>query len=375
VSEMSTVPGEATSALTEPTATAPLFISIIVPVRNEAKFIERTLHCLLSQDYDAARFEVLVIDGESSDRTADIVARMARQHLNLRLLHNPRRLSSAARNVGIRYARGDVVLLVDGHCELKDREHLRRLASAFERSSADAVGRPQPLDITGATAFQRALAAARSSRLGHHPDSFIYSSQERFVPAKSVAVAYRRGLFDRVGLFDETFDACEDVELNHRLDRAGLRCYFVPELAVHYVPRSTVGGLFHQMVRYGRGRMRLLRKHPETFSLKSFLPAFFVIGLFGGLAAMGFSQLLAVVYAAVLATYVTIVLAVSGMQVAARRDLALLPWLPLVFATIHLASGVGSLAELCCPSHIVSERHSTDAVCAQSSSPSGGACP
>ena len=78
------------------------------------------------------------------------------------------------------------------------------------------------------------------------------------MPPHSVAIAYRRGVFEKVGLFDERFDACEDVEFNHRVARAGLRCWFTPRVGVHYYPRSSLSGLFRQMVRYGRGRVRLL---------------------------------------------------------------------------------------------------------------------
>src|SRR5204862_2547273 len=139
------------------------------------------------------------------------------------------------RNAAVRAARGEIVVLVDGHCELDGPGYLREVASAFARSGADCLGRPQPLDVSRATALQRAVAAARASRLGHHPDSHIYSDREGFVPPQSVAVAYRREVFERVGYFDESFDACEDVELNHRAARAGLTCYFTPRVAVRYV--------------------------------------------------------------------------------------------------------------------------------------------
>ena len=122
--------------------------------------------------------------------------------VRVRILDNPKLLSSAARNVGIRESQGEIVIIVDGHCEISDRRYLRKLADAFARSGADCIGRPQPLDVAGATLLQQAIAAARSSRLGHHPDSHIYSRTEKFVPALSVAVAYRRDVFDRVGHFD-----------------------------------------------------------------------------------------------------------------------------------------------------------------------------
>jgi succinoglycan biosynthesis protein ExoA len=322
-----------------------LFISVIVPVRNEARFIERTLTQLLAQDYDRNRVEIIVVDGQSTDGTPDLAAKFVSRHPNVRLYANPCRLSSAARNIALRRAHGDVVVIVDGHCELDDDQYLRRLAGAFDRSGADCVGRPQPLDVAGVGTLQRAIAAARSSRLGHHPDSHVYSSAEGFVPAHSVAVAYRREVFERVGPFDEAFDACEDVELNHRVDRAGLRCFFAPEVAVRYAPRDTLVGLFRQMVRYGRGRVRLLRKHPETFSAGSFLPAAFVFGCGAGLGMMWLSFWLALAYMLALAIYASVVLGVSAGIALRRCDARILPWLPLVFVTVHFGSGAGVLLE------------------------------
>jgi cellulose synthase/poly-beta-1,6-N-acetylglucosamine synthase-like glycosyltransferase len=322
------------------------FISVIMPVRNEERFVGRTLAQLLAQDYPPDRYEILVADGASTDRTAAVVRGLADRHPHLRLLNNPARLSSAGRNRAVRASRGDLVLLVDGHCEIDHRRYLRDLADAFAGSGADCVGRPQPLDVPGATALQRAIASARSSPLGHHPASYIYSSAERFVPPQSVAVAYRRAVFERLGLFDESFDACEDVEFNHRVARAGLRCWLSPRALVRYHPRTSLRGLFGQMARYGRGRVRLLRKHPETFSPAVFLPALFLLGVAVGWAPACLAPGLLWPYLGVLALYALAVLGVSVLVAARAKDARLLPWLPPVFATVHAGAAVGVLHEL-----------------------------
>lgn len=322
------------------------FITVIVPVRNEVRFIATTVEQLVAQDYPFDHYEILVVDGRSDDATRAIAESLSAIHPQVRVLDNPGRLSSAARNVGVRQARGELIVVVDGHCELDGRDHLRSVAGAFRRSGADCLGRPQPMDVTGASSVQRAIAAARSSRLGHHPDSFIYANEERFVPAKSVAVAYRREVFDRVGGFDERFDACEDVELNHRIDRAGLRCFFTPAVKVRYFPRSSLRGLFRQMARYGRGRVRLLRKHPETFSPGGFIPAVWLVGLVAGpLLAMAWPPLWWI-YAGVVALYLAALLTTSAAIAVMRRELRLLPWLPPVFVTVHAGAGWGVLDEL-----------------------------
>ncbi len=222
--------------------------------------------------------------------------------------------------------------------------YLADLVEAFRRSGADCVGRPQPLDVTDATVLQEAIAAARASRLGHHPDSHIWSDREGFVPPQSVAVAYRREVFERVGLFDETFDACEDVEFNERVSQAGLRCFFTPRVRVRYHPRGTLGGLFRQLVRYGRGRIRLSRKHPGTLSPQSLAPAAFLAGVaLGPLVCLLLPLWWA--YFGVLGVYASIVLLVSVAVTLQRRRPGLLPLLPLVFLTVHAGAGWGLLRE------------------------------
>ena len=332
----------------ETTAKTP-FLSVIVPVRNEAKHIHETLTQLIKQDYPSDAFEVLVVDGESTDSTRNIVTEFSRRHPQVRLLENPKRWSSAARNVGIRAAQGELILIVDGHCEVPDEYLFHAVVDAFERSGADCLGRPQPLDVNRASTLQRAIAAARSSWLGHHPSSFIYSSEEQLVPAHSVAVAYRRDVFNQVGYFDESFDACEDVELNHRVDKADLSCLFTPKIAVRYEPRSSLRGLFRQLVRYGRGRIRLLRKHRETFSLPALVPALFLIGLVVGLPLSFVAAPFAWIYLGVLALYAFAVGAVSLGLAAFTQDLRVLPWLPPVFLTIHMACGWGVIREAILP--------------------------
>jgi len=321
------------------------YISIVMPVRNEAAAIANTVQALLRQDYPADRFEVIVLDGESTDTTREIVGDIARHDARVTLLPNPQRWSSAARNIGIRAARGELILIVDGHCDLGTDGYLGELAAAFARTGADCIGRPQPLETTRPSSLQQAIGLARSSRLGHHPASYVFSTVEQRVPAHSVAVAYRRELFARVGLFDESFDACEDVELNHRVDKAGLHCSFIPALRISYHPRATLAGLFRQMARYGRGRVRLLRKHPETFSPLGFAPAVFLAFVLLGPWAGLWSRGLGICYLAALSLYGLAVLLVTFALVVQTRRWSLCGWLPLVFVTLHCGAGAGILCE------------------------------
>lgn len=256
------------------------FITVVMPVRNEARFIRETLMQLLSQDYPRDRFEIIVADGMSDDETAEIVKRMAETTPQIRLHRNPRRLSSAGRNIGFREGKGDYFLVVDGHCFIPDDQLFTHIVECFSKSGADCLGRPQPLDPPGLTTFQKAVALARASWLGHGGGSLIYGDHEGFCSPVSHGAIYARHVFDVVGYVDEAFDAAEDVEFNYRVEKAGLTCYSSPKLTIRYYPRETLRALMRQMIRYGRGRRRFTRKHPEALTLNQLIPAFFVTGLF-----------------------------------------------------------------------------------------------
>jgi len=203
--------------------------------------------------------------------------------------------------------------------------------------------------LENANLTQRAIAMARHSRVGHHPDSFVYSDQPQIVPALSTAVAYRREVFNKIGFFDERFDACEDCELNYRFDQTGMSCYFTPDIAVCYKPRSSIFGLCKQMFRYGRGRIRLAKTHPKSFSWKMCLPALLILGIaLGGVCAC-FSPMIAFAYFAVLVLYTLIIGLESVRLSVVNRFPQGLILFPIIFFAIHFASGFGELLEIVTP--------------------------
>lgn len=333
------------------------FISVVMPVRNEARFIGDTLEQLLCQDYLKSRFEILVVDGMSDDGTQDIVARIAEEDGRVRLLDNPKRRSSAGRNVGFRAGRGDYFVVVDGHCHIPDDQFLRNISECFEKSGADCLGRPQPLDPPGLTPFQKSVALTRASRLGHGGDSLIYGGVEGFASPVSNGAAYSREVFEKVGYVDEDFDACEDVEFNYRVEQAGLKAYTSPKLTVRYYPRENLSALVGQMRRYGRGRTRLYRKHPAMLSLTALVPACFAggaaafVALLGLDAIIGLSAFLNFFFFALAFALLAYAVLVGMATVRICREHG---WdhawrLPLVFLAVHGGLGLGMWEEFLMP--------------------------
>ena len=231
------------------------FITICMPVRNEARFIEDTLIQLLAQDYPKDRYEIIVADGESDDGTQEIVQRIAKLYPQIILKNNPKRLSGAGRNIGFKAGQGDIFLVVDGHCYIPTGKLFKNIVDCFEKSGADCLGRPQPLDPPDITDFQKAVALARKSRIGHGGDSLIYSDYEGFVSPVSHGAVYKRHVFEKIGYVDESFDACEDGDFNIRVEKAGLKTYMSPTIAIKYYPRESISVAFETngaaMVRAG----------------------------------------------------------------------------------------------------------------------------
>lgn len=256
-------------------------ISIVLPVRNEERRIGRVVGQLAQQDYPQDRFEILVADGRSTDDTRRIIAEIAsRSAVRIATVDNPRLLSSGGRNAGAQRSTGEIVIFVDGHCFIPGRHLLYDTARVMQEQNADALARPQPLRDPFNDSFQDLVATLRESFLGHGRDSTIYSMSYRGqVDPTSSGAAYKRSVFDEIGYYDEQFDACEDVELNHRVKMAGKKCVIDPTLTVFYVPRKDVRGLFKQMLRYGRGRAALQKKHPETRSLSQMVPPVILLSI------------------------------------------------------------------------------------------------
>lgn len=322
------------------------FITVVMPVRNEERFIARTLGQLLDQDYPPERFEIIVADGGSTDRTREIVKEIIRTNPQVVLMENPRHLSSAGRNLGFRNGRGDYFIVVDGHCWIPTRMLFKNMLECFGKSGADCLGRPQPLDPPDVTVFQKAVALARASRLGHSGDSLIYSDYEGFCSPVSHGAMYRRSVFEKVGYVDETFDACEDVEFNYRLEKAGLKTYMSPALTIRYYPRESLLGLLRQMIRYGRGRIRLWKKHPGLFRPQGLAPLAVPALLFSApLWAVVPAGAAFLAWGLAIGSY-CLLLAAESTRLGLRHGLSLAPWIFFSLIAVHMGLGLGLLLGL-----------------------------
>ena len=139
------------------------FVSVVMPIRNEAEYVERSLSTVLQQAYPPDRFEVIVADGASTDGTLQIVQRIQSRWPQLRLIGNPGKIVSTGLNAAIAWARGDVIVRVDGHCEIPPH-YVRRCVEHLRKDGSSVVG--GSVETVGETPLARVIAAAMSSPFG-----------------------------------------------------------------------------------------------------------------------------------------------------------------------------------------------------------------
>lgn len=320
-----------------PDAAFPL-VTVLMPVRNEAAFLEKSLGSVLLQDYPPSRLEILVADGMSVDATREIVRSLQQEHPNLILLDNPGRIVATGLNAGIRRSRGDVIVRVDGHTEIAS-DYVRECVAALSRSGADNVG--GRMTAAGAGSFGTAVSIATSSPFGVGGARFHYSDREEWVDTVYLG-AWRRDVFERIGLFDEELVRDQDDEFNYRLRAAGGRILLAPAIRSLYTVRGSPRRLWTQYFQYGYWKVRVLQKHARQMQLRQFVPPLFVGSLAGLALAAPFSRTAGAALAALVLLYLAANL-VASVRSAKGRWRLLAP-ISLSFAILHVSYGTGFLA-------------------------------
>jgi len=323
----------------ETPAPAHPFVSVIMPVRNEAAFIERSVSSVTSQDYPPECLEILIADGMSEDATREIISLLQRRHSNVKMIDNPGKIVASGLNAALRRAKGEVIVRVDGHCEVEP-DYVRRCVWHLLHDDVQAVG--GPVETIGGSRTARVIATAMSSRFGVGGSAFrVANSGTQFTDTVAFP-AYRRSVIDRGGPFDEELVRNQDDEYNYRLRKLGVKILLASDIRSRYYSRATLAKLGSQYFQYGYWKVRVMQKHPRQMQLRQFVPPLFVVALLAGLlmmpifpAARYFTGLIAGLYAVAVIT--------ASILSARRSTWRLLPLLPIAYAILHLAYGSGFL--------------------------------
>jgi glycosyltransferase involved in cell wall biosynthesis len=310
------------------------FISVVIPMRNEAAWLDPCLGSVLAQDWPADRMEVLIVDGMSDDGSYESLLARSKADARLRVFRNPARIVPSSLNIAIEAARGDVIARVDAHTTLEPG-YLRAGAEILARTGADNVG--GPMVSIGGGPVGDAIATAMRSRFGIGA-YFHFASDERDADTVYMGM-WPRDVFRRVGLFDEELVRNQDDEFSYRIRKAGGRIVCSPRMRSRYQNRQSWRALAKQFYQYGFWKVRVLQKHPAQMSVRHFVPPAFDAAVLAGLAAGSKPRLFAV---AALLVYAVAMVAVAAVEAAPGVRLRT----AAALAIIHHAWGVGFLIGL-----------------------------
>ncbi len=318
-------------------------ISIIVPVRNEESYVIRCLDSVFSQsNLDDNNLDVIVVDGLSTDNTREIVRDYQKQYSNLILLDNPGLIVPIGMNKAYAIAKGEIIIRVDGHCEIAP-DYVSNCLKYLSETDADGVG--GPMQTIGETPLSETIAVAMSSIFGVGNSSF------RTIQGKTMYVdsipfpAYTREIIVKVGFYDEEMVRNQDDEYNYRIREAGGKLLLAVDVQSRYYSRGSLTKLWKQYFQYGYWKVRVLQKNPRQMSLRQFIPPAFVASLILSLVLTLFDPVFWSFFKIISGAYLLANLSASILT-SAKKGWQHLFLLPVVFPILHVSYGLGFLVGL-----------------------------
>ncbi len=312
-------------------------VTIAMPAYNEERYIEACIASVQAQDYPRDLIEILVADGRSTDRTREILARLTEADPRIRMIDNPARLQAAGLGLLVKQATGDIFVRMDVHCEYAP-DYVTKCVEALERTGADNVGGAQRAKAK--TFFQQALCAALASPLGVGGAKYRSAEAEGFVDTVFLG-AFRRRVFETVGLWDPGAITNEDAELNQRILDSGGQIYLSRDIVVHYFPRDSFSTLAKQYYKYGRGRARTLLKLGSFPNLRPLAPFAMVVGATALLTIPPLWPLAPLAFA----TY-ALASGAEAVRLGNKLGAAGIPVVWAMFPVLHASHGIGFAAGL-----------------------------
>lgn len=315
----------------------PSYVSIVIPCRNEEKYIEKCLHSIIDQDYPSDKIETFVCDGMSDDHTREKVQLMAAQYPGIYMLDNTERTTPQGLNLGIKRAKGDIIIILGAHAEL----HASYVSNCVKVLQNDlSVGCAGGiLENFYENESSRVIGMAMSSTFGVGNAHFRTAAKDGYVDTVAFG-AYRKEVFEKVGHFDEELVRNQDDEFNYRVTKGGYKIYLSRDIRSKYYVRASYEKLYKQYFQYGYWKVYVNKKHKAVTTIRQLIPMFFVMFLFLGLSTFLIHPAFLIPYSMGLGAYV-IGAFFSALRKTRKPDQILL--IMYTFFILHFSYGTGYL--------------------------------
>jgi GT2 family glycosyltransferase len=323
-------------------------ISVILAIRNESEHICKCLDSLIGQDFPNGSCEIIIVDGMSTDKTREKIEEYRDKFPTvIRIIDNPRRFQSSGRNIGIRNAKYNIVLIFDGH-GIAESCYLDKVMESIRSSPSNVAGvggrHTSPPDETY---MGKIIADVQNSILGGAGTSYrVIENKNKYVNTLSGFCAYKKDIIERVGLYDERFRVAEDAEINWRIKKAGYRLLSIHDAIIYYYRKYSSFKLFSsRMFRYGVWRMVLTKKYPSSMGIVFYIPIALVLSAICLPLSFLISSQLAEIIGLSLLIYL-IVIGLSSMYISTKRKSVRFMVSAPIYVIQHFSIGLGLLGGL-----------------------------
>jgi len=321
-------------------------VSVLLPCRNEERYISTVIVNIINQDYDINYIDFLIIDGMSDDSTREIIDKYQKTFNFLRLINNPYKTVPYALNLGIKNSTGEIIIRIDAHA-VYPPNYISTLVYYLDKLGADNVGGVWETLPSSNSKVAKSISIALSTPfgVGNAEYRIRYNASREYVEVDTVPFGcYRREVFDKIGLFDEDLTRNQDNEFNERLKKNGGKIYLIPSLKVQYFARDSYMKLFKMQFQYGYFGPLVDLKLKRPTRIRRYIPTIFVLSLILPLLLVPVDTRLGLVSAISLVLYIVASASFSLYELYKRRNLHLFPFLAYAYLVSHISYGIGYLA-------------------------------
>jgi len=315
------------------------FVSVIIPCRNELRFIDALINTLKAQTWPLDKMEWIIADGESNDGTWERLQEWKKGQSNLTVLRNPHKFVPQALNSALNVAKGDIIVRMDAHSGYP-KNYIECLVAGLLEYKADNVGGVWITKPGSDSNMALAIALATSHPLGIGNAGYRLGG---ILPMETDTVPYgcfRRDVFTRFGLYDVDMIRNQDDELNARIIKGGGKIVLLPDLKIDYYARPSIEKMSQMFYQYGLFKPLVNMKVGSPATWRQFAPpALFVASLLCFLALV-LGMISVPTFILFVAIYLIPILAIS-IIIASQKGLKLFPFLLLCFPSIHFSYGYG----------------------------------
>lgn len=313
-------------------------VSVIIPIRNEEKYITKCIESVLNQDIRKENLELILVDGSSEDKTLSIIKKFMDDYDFIKLYKNPQKTVQYALNIAIKNSVGRYIVRMDAHSEYAT-DYISKCIEYLEKTGAENVG--GPMIAKGRSNIQKIIAAAYISPFALGGGKFHNENYEGYADTVYLG-SFKRETLLSIGLYDENLPRNEDDDLNFRIIESGGKVFITPKIKSVYYPRKSYGELFRQYFEYGFWKVAVIKKHKKPARISQIVPMLFIffIILFFGLSLV--SMAARNIFIIVMFTYLMLDLYFSfrNPKLSKLSDKFRLVWVHFI---LHFAYGSGFL--------------------------------